>query len=145
MSPFLNQAGRRLTAPRRRVLTVLEEAPGPLTAREVASAAGTSVASTYRALGLLAELGMVSELADVCVPPESMERRAARRYALCSLAEHHHHFVCRSCHSTLEVTCEALEAALAELERTAGLSVESHEITLRGQCQRCRATGGHAC
>jgi Fur family ferric uptake transcriptional regulator len=145
MLDSLNQAGRRLTAPRRRVLAALKAASGPLTALEVASAAGTSVASTYRALGLLAGLGLVSELADVGMTPESAEGRAARRYALCSLAEHHHHFVCRSCHTTLEVTCDALEAALAELERTAGLSVESHEITLRGQCSRCRARGGSAC
>ena len=93
----------------------------------------------------LARLGMVSELLDTCAAPESAEGRTARRYALCSLAEHHHHFVCRSCHVTLEITCEALEAALAELERTAGLAVESHEITLRGQCARCRARGGQAC
>ncbi|HEX6121805.1 MAG TPA: transcriptional repressor, partial [Ktedonobacterales bacterium] len=96
----------------------------------------------YRALGLLARLGMVSELPDSGDTSLSAEGRAVRRYALCSLAEHHHHFVCRSCHVTLEITCEALEAALAELERTAGLAVESHEITLRGQCPRCRVTGG---
>ena len=55
----LEDAGYRLTEPRRRVLDALREAPGPLTAQDVAERASASVASTYRVLALLVELGLV--------------------------------------------------------------------------------------
>ena len=64
MSNPLEDAGYRLTEPRRRVLDALREAPGPLTAQDVAERASASVASTYRVLALLVELGLVSETPD---------------------------------------------------------------------------------
>ena len=132
----LGEAGYKLTQPRRRVLDLLREAERPLTAQEVAERAGTSVASTYRVLALLVELGAVSEVTDGAAPPEDEAR--GKRYVLCSTIEHHHHFVCRSCHATFELACEPLERALAELERTTGLAVERHDFVLQGQCASCR-------
>lgn len=147
----LTQTGHKLTAPRRRVLEALRAADGPLAAQEVAERAGTTVASTYRALALLADLGIVSEVeehggvmagsgASPSVGEGHTEGRT-RRYALCTLSGHHHHFVCRTCHTTLDVQSEALEHALAELERRAGLDIERHEVLLSGRCPRC---SGHA-
>jgi Fur family ferric uptake transcriptional regulator len=133
----LTTAGYKVTGPRKRVLKALRAAAAPQTAQEVADAAGTSVASTYRVLALLVELGAVSEVDDCCEPGCCPDNRA-RRYALCSAQGHHHHFVCRSCHATLEVTCEELERAVKEIERTTGLRVEQHDVTLRGQCLRCQ-------
>ncbi|HEY7782782.1 MAG TPA: Fur family transcriptional regulator [Ktedonobacterales bacterium] len=148
----LAQAGFKLTLPRRRVVEALGGAGGPLTAQEVAERAGTGAASTYRVLGLLVALSMVSEVED---PHEraGVERGAqggeggpggearSRRYALCSLAEHHHHFVCRCCHATLDVASERLEGALHDLARRDGLEIERHEVTLLGRCRRCREVG----
>ncbi len=135
----LAQTGHKLTAPRRRVLETLRVAGEPLPAQEVAARAGTTVASTYRTLALLAELGLVSEVEEhggaVAVAGEGR----TRRYALCTLQGHHHHFVCRACHTTLDVRSEALERALAELERRTGLYIERHEVLLSGRCPRCRA------
>ncbi len=150
----LSAAGYKVTGPRRRILDALRMAPGPLTAQEVAASAGTSVASTYRALALLVELGVISETPDLGEPDANAEstpiaptrvtmheaheaREAAldshdshesrgKRYALCSTSGHHHHFVCRACHATLDVTCGALESAFAELERERGVVVERH-------------------
>lgn len=136
------EAGRRVTGPRRRILETLRAAPEPLTAREVAARAGTSVASTYRVLRLLAELAVVSDVPDTCAAPEGAEGRT-RRYAFCSAGGHHHHFVCRSCHVTLEVASDGLERAIAELARREDLLVERHEVTLLGRCGRCRTSGEH--
>jgi Fur family ferric uptake transcriptional regulator len=145
----LARAGYKVTWPRRRVLGVLEDAAGPLTALEVAERAETGAASTYRVLALMVGLGMVSEVED---PHEwaghgggkeagpAAEARS-RRYALCSLADHHHHFVCRCCHATLDVASDRLEGALRELERRDGLEIERHEVTLLGRCARCREVG----
>lgn len=129
-------AGYKATGPRKRVLAALGAARDPLTAAQIAERAGTSVASTYRALSLLAELGVVSETAEGDDGGAADPR--SRRYLLCTAEGHHHHFVCRSCHATIEVASEALERAVAGMERDLGLRVERHEVTLSGTCARCR-------
>ncbi|GAC1451230.1 MAG: Fur family transcriptional regulator [Ktedonobacterales bacterium] len=131
-------AGYRVTAPRRRVLEVLRAHGAPATAQEVAEQAGTTVASTYRTLGLLVELGLVSEVPDACGAEDGGSR--SHRYALCSSTGHHHHFVCRSCHATVEVASEPLEHALHDLAASHGLHLESHDVMLRGQCGSCYAS-----
>ena len=137
----LEDAGYRLTEPRRRVLDALQTAAGPMTAQDVAERAGASVASTYRVLALLVELGLVSETPDEGVSLPGCETRG-RHYALCTAHEHHHHFFCRSCHTTLEVASDALERALAELEKVAGFRLEQHDVMLRGQCPACSLATG---
>lgn len=146
----LSQAGYKLTTPRRRILDVLRSAAAPLTALEVAARSGVSVASTYRALTLLAELGAVSEIADsgapaaTARPGESAAESAidadarGRRYAMCTATGHHHHFTCRVCHATLDIASAALETALAEIEQATGVRIERHDITLAGLCARCQ-------
>jgi len=61
----LSEAGYKLTVPRRRILAALQSAKRALTAQEVAALADTSVASTYRVLALLVELGVVGETPDL--------------------------------------------------------------------------------
>lgn len=140
----LSFAGYKITEPRRRVLDALRVAHAPLTAQEVAARAGASVASTYRALTLLAQLGLVSELTDATEheahtsDASGVSAARGKRYALCATEAHHHHFTCRNCHATLEVTCDALERALADLAATTGALIERHDITLRGLCGACR-------
>ena len=143
MSNPLEDAGYRLTEPRRRVLDALRTAAGPLTAQDVAERAGASVASTYRVLALLVTLGLVSETPDDGAALPGCEARG-RHYALCTAHEHHHHFFCRSCHATLEVASDALESALADLARTTGVRLEQHDIMLRGQCPACALAAGSA-
>jgi Fe2+ or Zn2+ uptake regulation protein len=129
----LEQAGYKVTEPRRRVLSALRASDEPLTAQEVAGRAGVSVASTYRVLSLLCNLGVVNECADLAQEGDAR----GKRYTLCTAREHHHHFTCRVCHATLEVHCDALEDALSQLEEATGMRIERHEITLRGVCQAC--------
>jgi Fur family ferric uptake transcriptional regulator len=140
MDDRVRGAGYKLTRPRRDVLAALRAGAGPLTAQEVAARAGTSLASTYRVLALLASLGMVCETADDEGGGGAEPR--GRRYSLCSASGHHHHFVCRSCHTALDVASDtmerALERAATELERASGLRIETHELTLRGECAACR-------
>ncbi len=151
MMDRLSLAGYKITEPRRRVLDALQAAGEPLTALEVAARAGASVASTYRALALMTQLGVISEVTDPASEREpyangldgAAETRG-KRYALCATLEHHHHFTCRECHVTLEVTCDALEKALADLQATTGALIERHEVTLRGLCGACRSQIGAA-
>ncbi len=141
MSNPLEEAAFRLPEPGRRVLAALRAASGPLTAQDVAERASASVASTYRVLPLLVELGLVSETPDDGAALPGCETRG-RHYALCTAQEHHHHFFCRSCHATLEVSCEAVEVALAEMAQATGFRLEQHDIMLRGQCPACALATG---
>ncbi|HEY7851234.1 MAG TPA: transcriptional repressor [Ktedonobacterales bacterium] len=145
----LSEAGYKLTAPRRRILAVLRATDMPLTALEVAARSGVSVASTYRALALLADLGAVSETNDPCAERMTGQVVAAgelaadadargRRYAICTATGHHHHFICRACHATLDVSSVAMETALAEIEQATGVRIERHDITLGGLCAACQ-------
>ncbi len=142
----LSQAGYKLTTPRRRILDALRAADSPLTAQEIAARSGVSVASTYRALALLADLGVVSEVGDTCAERAGVGECAAdaetrgRRYAICAMADHHHHFTCRACHATLEISSAMLEKALAEIEQTTGARIERHDIILAGLCAGCQRT-----
>lgn len=149
----LAQAGYKLTTPRKRILDALRLAETPLTALEVAARSGVCVASTYRSLALLAELGAVSEITDPyaehagALPTgESVADAEARgrRYVICATAGHHHHFTCRGCHATLDVASSALEQALAEIERTTGAHIERHDIALGGLCAGCQRNESHA-
>lgn len=148
----LSAAGYKLTAPRRHILDALRGSETPLTALEVAARSGVSVASTYRALALLAELGVVSETTDPCAErlPHAPAGESAtdldargRRYALCTSTGHHHHFSCRACHATLDVSSAALEQALSEIEQATGARIERHDIILGGLCAACRQPGEH--
>jgi Fur family transcriptional regulator, ferric uptake regulator len=133
----LRAASYRQTAPRRRILAALRAATTPLTAQEVGRQAGTSVPSTYRGLGLLVRLGMVSAHADRGDVPTGDERHVWR-YSLCAEAAHHHHFVCQSCHTVLDLVSPRLEEAVSALAQANGLALAEHEVTLRGYCARCR-------
>jgi Fur family ferric uptake transcriptional regulator len=138
----LRAASYRQTAPRRRVLAALRAAKMPLTAQEVGRQAGTSVPSTYRALGLLVRLGMVSAHADRGDIPTGDERHIWR-YSLCEESAHHHHFVCQSCHTVLDLVSPRLEEAVVALAKANGLALADHDVTLRGYCSQCRDQEDH--
>lgn len=61
-------------------------------------------------------------------------------YRRCSAPDHHHHLVCRSCGSAVEVSGREVEAWAAEVAEAHGFSDVSHTIELFGTCAECRRT-----
>ena len=59
-------------------------------------------------------------------------------YRRCSAPDHHHHLVCRSCGSAVEVSGREVEAWAAEVAGAHGFSDVSHTIELFGTCADCR-------
>lgn len=122
----LRAAGLRVTRPRRLVLEAVERLGGHRSADDVAdalSAAGERLSrqSVYNALDALVGGGLVV-VADV--------GSGSTRYEPGDRA--HHHFVCRSCGTVLDV--DGPEPAL----RVPGAVVESATVLLRGVCRDCR-------
>ena len=96
---------------------------------ELLSARGSKVglATVYRTLQLLAEHRLVDALRRE--DGEAVYRRCSQ--------SHHHHLVCRSCGSTVEIEGPAVEAWASSVAREHGYSDVSHELEIFGTCPNC--------
>lgn len=86
------------------------------------------LATVYRALGRLAETDEV----DVLVGPDG-----EARYRSCRSDHHHHHLVCRSCGTTVEVEAPEVESWAGSVARVAGFTDISHTVEVFGLCADC--------
>ena len=135
-SPFvtaLDSAGYRLTEPRRDVVQLIIDREGHFTAAELLDDArarqlGIGRATIFRALELFTELNVLERL-DL--------PSGEHAYVPCEPA-HHHHLVCSVCGRSREVDDHGVQAALEEIERHTGYSIDSHRLELYGRCPRCR-------
>lgn len=84
--------------------------------------------TVYRTLQSLASSGLVDTV-------RTDTGEAA--YRRCSGNEHHHHLVCRSCGSAVEVSGFEVEAWAAEVAAAHGFSDVHHTIELFGTCADC--------
>ena len=105
----------------------------PLSPKEIqdkaaTEAPGVSLATVYRTIKALEELG---EIVRVDLPGE------AARYELAG-KEHHHHFQCRLCGKAYEI--HGCPGGINSL-LPPGFQLERHEITLFGVCDRCAKAG----
>ena len=79
------------------------------------------VASVYRALALLSELGVLQR-----VPVAG----GSARYELVGPGgDHHHHLVCDDCGATTPFEDEGLERAIGRLSRRTAYAVQAHDVT----------------
>jgi Fur family ferric uptake transcriptional regulator len=89
------------------------------------------LATVYRNLGLMAELGEVDTL---------VRDDGETLYRQCSDV-HHHHLVCRQCGRTVEIAGPAVERWANAVAAKHGFSDVSHQLELFGLCAICRAGG----
>ena len=95
-----------------------------------AAGARVGIASVYRALEGLDELGLVQrvELGDGISRFERVDPRG----------DHHHHLVCGDCGKVEPFEDTALEHALERVAGGRGYEVAAHDVVLRGACGDCR-------
>ena len=133
----LHQDGRRLTPQRKRVLELFERLGSGchLSAEEVhQQLAGlqlkVSLATVYRTLRLLADMGFLQEL-------ELSE--GGRRFEL-AVAEHrdHHHVVCIRCGRTEEFESESVLRAGTEAAEQFGFKLIESSLKVRAICAACQ-------
>lgn len=128
----LEQAGYRLTGPRRAVADLIAARTGHFTAADlVADAAarrlGIGRATVFRALDLLLELGVLERL-DL--------PSGEHAYVLCE-SVHHHHVVCASCGRGTEVDDSGLNALVQAIATRTGYDIDTHRLELFGTCPDC--------
>ena len=130
----LDDAGYRLTAPRRSLADLVVDLDGHFTASELAAVGrqrGLRIgrATLFRALDLMIELGVVERL-DL--------PSGEHTYVACA-PSHHHHVVCSRCGRTAEVDDEGLSEAVRRIERQSGFRIDSHRLEMFGRCRLCQA------
>jgi Fur family ferric uptake transcriptional regulator len=130
----LSHAGLKRGASRERVIELLATKPCALSAVEIedelrANGRPTGRASVYRVLDLLVEHGLVERL-EVGDGQARFERSHPD-------GEHHHHLVCDRCGRLVAFDDPGLERAIGRLSERLGVRIDSHDVLLRGACQRC--------
>lgn len=85
------------------------------------------LATVYRTLQALAEAEEVDVLRSE--EGETVYRRCSR--------SHHHHLVCRSCGSTVEVEGPEVERWAASVAAEHGYTAVTHTLEIFGLCDRC--------
>lgn len=126
---------QRRTRQRAAVDEALEDTADFISAQELhgmlrARGAAVGLATVYRTLQTMADDGRVDVLRSD--GGEAVYRR-------CSRDEHHHHLVCRSCGSTVEVSGPAVETWTGAVAREHGFTDVSHTLEIFGTCPQCAA------
>jgi len=93
--------------------------------------AGVGIASVYRALETLTELGLVHRL--------ELGSGGAHYEPAAPTGDHHHHLVCGDCGKVEAFSDTGLEHAIAGVSRMAAFEVAGHDVVLRGRCDDCAA------
>ncbi|MDY6877607.1 MAG: transcriptional repressor [Chloroflexota bacterium] len=130
-------AGRRMTRQRRLVLRVLEESNGHLEAEAVylrAKARDThvSLATVYRTLAVLKEMGLVEEHR---LGEEHGHYEAVREGP-------HYHFTCLDCGQVIEFDTPLVAQIEQELGTQEGVRVTGAHLHLSGYCAQCQTKAG---
>ncbi len=130
----LSEAGHRAGGAREAVVSLLARQSCCLSAQEISdelreSGRDVGIASIYRALDLLGELGLVQrvEIGD----------GGARFEPVVPGGEHHHHAVCDTCGRVTAFEDERLEEQLERLAGRLRHSMSGHDIVIHGDCARC--------
>jgi len=132
----LRRDGQRYTENRRGLVAALLSADRPVTVVELLDELdGMAQSSLYRNLSVLEEAGVVHRLVTA---------DDTARYELAEdLTGHHHHLICDSCGSVVDidvpVSLEDGVGALSDaIARAHGFRIDHHRLDLIGECADCR-------
>jgi Fur family transcriptional regulator, ferric uptake regulator len=93
--------------------------------------AGVGLASVYRALDALTELGLVHRL--------ELGSGGALYEPAQPSGDHHHHLVCGDCGRVEAFSDDRLEDVIDTVSKKAAFRIDEHDVVLRGQCGSCTA------
>jgi Fur family ferric uptake transcriptional regulator len=122
-----------LSHPRLLIYQELSDASSPLSPSEIyqnllKKKKKIGLTSIYRSLELFESLGFVFKIIN---GPNV-------KYKLCELENHHHHIVCKSCGSVVELNfCDISDWSKKVTEST-GYQVVGHQLNFYGFCKACK-------
>ncbi len=123
-----------MTAPRLAVLDALEQAGAHPDVERIAEVArerhgSLSLRTVYENLRVLADAGLARRFE----PAGSPARFEAR------VGDNHHHLVCRSCGTAVDVDCVVGARPCLEPSDDAGFALDEAEVTFWGVCPACQS------
>jgi Fur family transcriptional regulator, ferric uptake regulator len=133
----LRQLDQRYTSGRRAVVDVLAGATDPLTIPQILQRhGGLAQSSAYRNLAVLEEAGVVHRIVTT-------DDHARFELAEELTGVHHHHLVCASCGTVLDVSLppavdRELDRALRRAAQERSFDADHHRVDLIGTCATCR-------
>jgi Fur family ferric uptake transcriptional regulator len=132
----LREGGYRRGGARRAVVELLADQHCCLTAQQIhdrlrTARRGVGIASVYRVLEQLVQLGLVQrvEVGDGMTRYEPLHPGGVH---------HHHHVVCDHCGKVEAFSDDALERAIDDTAERLAYAAR-HEVVLRGACADCRS------
>ncbi|MDY0091588.1 MAG: Fur family transcriptional regulator [Candidatus Vecturithrix sp.] len=130
---FLRERHYKLTGPRREVIRILNASCTPLSVQEVHQqfqAIKADLASVYRTINLLCELGVLTRL--------DFQEKLYRYELSDPFAPHHHHLICKKCGNVENVFEQCLPPGFEErIRQRSGFEIESHILEFYGLCETC--------
>ena len=128
---------KRNTWQREAVREALGDSEGFVSAQSLHAAlkgGGSTVglATVYRALADLATEGEA----------DSLQQDGESLYRACTPNSHHHHLICRSCGTTVEIAADEVEAWAQTVAAQHGFTQPRHIVDVFGYCPDCSRTGG---
>lgn len=96
------------------------------------SGSTVGLATVYRALADLATEGEA----------DSLQQDGESLYRACTSGTHHHHLICRSCGTTVEITADDVEAWAQSVAAQHGFTRPQHIVDVFGYCPDCSRTAG---
>ena len=138
----LSERGYKMTPQRKEILKIFVERRNfhHMSAEDVYSIlrendSEIGLATVYRALDLLSELGLLVRLdfGDGCA-----------RYELNTAdpkIHHHHHLICLKCKKVIEFEEDLLDELEKNIADKSGFEILNHEVKFFGYCSDCRTKG----
>ncbi len=131
----LRRTGARAGGAREAVIAYLESQDCCRSAQEVfdslrAEGRKVGIASVYRILDQLAELGLVHRV--------ELGGSVTRFESALPDGEHHHHLVCDECGRVDVFGDTELESILESVAGSRGYELAQHDVVLRGSCAECK-------
>jgi len=135
---LLKDSGVRLTHQRTLILEILEKERRHLDAGEIHRRVTRrmpriSLATVYRNLNMLKNLGLINEV------------RFDEQHLHYELKEagEHYHLICLNCTRVIEVDLPLLDYLKKNVERAQDFKIEDVEVNISGYCNQCRHEDGH--
>jgi len=130
---LMRAAGLRVTRPRLAVLDVLAAHPHADTA-----AITEGVRTQLGAVSTQAVYDVLSALTDAGILRRIQPAGSVPRYEL-RVDDNHHHLVCRSCGTVVDVECAAGERPCLDARPDHGYAIDEAEVIYWGRCPTCAA------
>ncbi len=130
----LKAGGKKLTKPRKAILSILEQSALPITVAEIherlkKAKMPADLVTIYRNVAMLQELGLVNPIGL---------HEGQMRYEVRHGREHHHHIQCRGCGQIVDLMLCPLKKLTELVERQTKFAVDSHALEFFGWCPQCR-------